>query len=81
MLIDADVTNVYLIHVYDYVGLDAITSDLSVLQNLDWDSEKTFVYHCHIDPDGSYTFKVCYSSKAYKLEFIFKCSLVFYLST
>ncbi|KAI3943121.1 hypothetical protein MKW92_035353 [Papaver armeniacum] len=26
-------------------------------KNLDWDSEKTFVYHCYVEPDGSYTFK------------------------
>ncbi|KAI3945281.1 hypothetical protein MKX01_035042, partial [Papaver californicum] len=47
-------------------------------KNLDWDSEKTFVYHCHVDYDGSYTFKVCNSSITYKLVFIFLCSFVFY---
>ncbi|RZC50208.1 hypothetical protein C5167_018633 [Papaver somniferum] len=26
-------------------------------KNLDWDSEKPFVCHCHVEPDGSYTFK------------------------
>ncbi|XP_059638213.1 probable RNA-dependent RNA polymerase 5 isoform X2 [Cornus florida] len=24
---------------------------------LDWDSKKTYLYHCHVDPDGSYSFK------------------------
>ncbi|KAL5771145.1 hypothetical protein ACOSP7_015299 [Xanthoceras sorbifolium] len=26
-------------------------------KSLDWDSGKTHVYHCHVSPDGSYTFK------------------------
>lgn len=27
------------------------------IQYLDWDSGKTHLYHCHVDPDGSYYFK------------------------
>ncbi|XP_060171225.1 probable RNA-dependent RNA polymerase 4 [Lycium barbarum] len=27
------------------------------VQHLDWDSGKTHLYHCHVDSDGSYTFK------------------------
>ncbi|XP_061949141.1 probable RNA-dependent RNA polymerase 5 isoform X3 [Populus nigra] len=30
---------------------------------LDWDSGKTHIYHCHVDPDGSYRFKGPYLSK------------------
>ncbi|RZC81776.1 hypothetical protein C5167_044360 [Papaver somniferum] len=26
-------------------------------KNIDWGSEKPFMYHCHVDPDGNYTFK------------------------
>ncbi|KAL1532896.1 RNA-directed RNA polymerase [Salvia divinorum] len=27
------------------------------IQHLDWDSGKTHIYYCHVDPDGSYSFK------------------------
>lgn len=30
---------------------------------LDWDSGKTHIYHCHVDPDGSHRFKGPYFSK------------------
>jgi hypothetical protein len=31
---------------------------VAILQYLDWDSGKAHIYHCHVDPDGSYRFKV-----------------------
>ncbi|KAF5203871.1 RNA-dependent RNA polymerase [Thalictrum thalictroides] len=32
-------------------------------KNLDWDSGKTYLYHCHVDPDLTYTFKGPYLQK------------------
>ncbi|KAL9362556.1 hypothetical protein Peur_045341 [Populus x canadensis] len=33
------------------------------VKNLDWDSGKAHIYHCHVDPDGGYRFKGPYLSK------------------
>ena len=32
---------------------------LSILQDVDWDSRNTYIYHCHVDSSGCITFKVC----------------------
>ncbi|RZC51374.1 hypothetical protein C5167_019794 [Papaver somniferum] len=39
------------------LGDDQYVKQTDRTKKLDWDSEKTFVYHCYVEPDGSYTFK------------------------
>ncbi|KAF7147236.1 hypothetical protein RHSIM_Rhsim03G0237500 [Rhododendron simsii] len=42
--------------VWDAVGKNFINKE-DRIQYLDWDSGKTYLYHCHVHQDGSYAFK------------------------
>lgn len=45
-----------------------------VLQTFDWDSGKTYVYHCEVSVDGSYKFKVCTSTPQYTCNHTQSCA-------